>query len=102
MLLFLLALLALVARAANIPAVPQNEQHIDRFIADHGKPLLEDFARASIASKTQRPLDSVQREQIERTAHPMFQRLAQRSPTEKVRYLTGMQKKVEILRAGWK
>jgi hypothetical protein len=99
--LFTIVLLLLVALArASAPVPPQNEHEIDSYVDTHGKTLFEEFARAQIASKHNREPHQVSDETVQHTAGAMFKRLATKGPAEKVRYLTGMQKKIEILKAG--
>ena len=102
--MILIAVLLFIATAlgASIPAVPQNEAHIDTFIATHGRPLFEDFTRTSMAAKTGRPVHTISDQTVASTANSMLSRLDQKSGAEKVKYLTGMQKKIDLLKAAWK
>ena len=99
MIFAIIALYILVVANAAEP-VPQNENEIDAYVDTHGKTLFEEFARAQIASKHGRQSHQVSDETVQHTAGAMFKRLETKGPSEKVRYLTGMQKKVEILKAG--
>lgn len=95
-----LVLLVALALGADVPAVPQNDAHIDAFVANHGTPLLEDFARHSMASKVGRAAHAISDDAVQSTASQMLTRLHTKSAPEKVRYLTGMQKKLGVLKAG--
>ena len=98
--LFTLVLLLALSLARAAAPVPQHEHEIDAYVDQHATTLFQEFARAQIAATHDQAPHKISDETVQYTANELLKRVATKDQREKVRYLTGMQRKVEVLKAG--
>jgi len=90
--LVLCACIATMTSAA-FPPVPEGHS-INAYVQEHGKNMLEQFARLRLQNVHPGGPDAVRDETVQTTAQSMFQRVVNMDNVEKHKYMTGVHARI--------